>query len=369
MPRALPPTNSSKLMKTALYESHLAAGGHLTDFAGWELPLHFGSQLQEHRAVRRLAGMFDVSHMVITDIRGPDARRFMKILLCNDVDRIERLGGAQYGCMLNIEGGIIDDVIVYRWADDDFRLVTNAATRGRVGGWLQQQRTGFELDIEVAENVSMLAIQGPLARELAGNCLRDELGQVAGALPAFCAVRGDGWQVARTGYTGEDGYEVIVPDRHIAEFWRSLLAQGVQPCGLAARDTLRLEAGLRLYGTDMDEETTPAEAGLAWTVASQPSDRAFIGRCAIEQRSTLPRRWEFAGLVLEEPGVLRAHQTVDVPGLGVGRITSGGYSPGLNRAIAFARLPVGSARIGLCEVHIRDRIKMARIRSPRFLAQ
>jgi aminomethyltransferase len=293
----------------------------------------------------------------------------MRALLCNDVDRIERSGGAQYGCMLNDEGGIIDDVIVYRWADDDFRLVSNAGTRPRVSAWLQHRQAEFDVRLASAGNLSMLAIQGPLARELTLPCLPSALGATAGDLPAFCALRDGAWQVARTGYTGEDGFEVIVPDDEVTVFWRALLSRGVLPCGLAARDTLRLEAGLRLYGVDMDEETTPAEAGLNWTVALQPAERRFFGREAIEQRGNQARRWEFAGLVLEEPGVLRAHQSVEVPGLGVGQITSGGYSPGLNRAIAFARLPVGSTRAGLCQVRIRDKMKMARVRSPRFLSQ
>lgn len=354
-------------MQTALYANHLAAGANMTDFAGWQLPLNFGSQLQEHRAVRGHAGIFDVSHMAIWDVRGPDVRAFLRHLLCNDVDRIRQPGGAIYSCLLNEAGGIIDDLIVYRWADDDFRVITNAATRNRVGEWLKRHGAGFDVGLEQTAGLSMLAIQGPEARRIADGCLSATLRHSAAQLPVFAAVRDECWQVARTGYTGEDCYEIILPNDDATALWQCLVSQGAQPCGLAARDTLRLEAGMRLYGADMDETTTPSDAGLGWTVAWQPADRAFIGRQALAQKTESPARWEFAGLVLEQPGVLRAHQAVQVPGLGEGVITSGGFSPALNRSIAFARLPAGAAQVGVCNIPIRDQVKTARIGSLRII--
>lgn len=340
----------------------------MTDFAGWELPLHFGSQLQEHRAVRGHAGVFDVSHMTIADVQGDGARDYLRRLVSNDVDRIARPGGAVYGCLLNQSGGIIDDLIVYRWDEGNYRVITNAATRARVEPWLLAHAAPFGVRVEFARDLAMLAVQGPQARALADACLPERLRPALPPLERFCAVRDGRWQVARTGYTGEDGYEIILPGGDASAFWKALLASGVQACGLGARDTLRLEAGMRLYGVDMDEDNTPAEAGLTWTVALDPAERDFVGRRALEERLQSPPRWEFAGLVLEEPGVLRSHQTVDVPGLGSGVITSGGFSPGLNRAIAFARLPLGSKALGRCQVAIRDQRKAARICAPRFLS-
>jgi len=355
--------------RTPLYPEHLADGGRMVDFAGWELPLHYGSQLEEHRAVRECAGLFDVSHMTVIDLAGPRARDFLRVLVNNDVDRIGHPGGALYGCLLNPAGGIIDDLIVYRWSEREFRLVTNAATRAKVTEWIRRQGEPWGIVPRVAEDLAMVAVQGPRAREWSGAVLAAGLAEAATALPPFSAVRDGRGQVARTGYTGEDGYEILVPAEAAADLWRRLRQAGAAPCGLAARDSLRLEAGMRLYGADMDETVTPAATGLQWTCDLRAADRPFIGREAVAAEQAEGPRQELAGLTLEDKGVLRAGQTVEVPGLGSGIITSGGYSPVLGRSVAFARLPAGAARIGSGRVTIRDQVKTVRIGTTRFLQQ
>lgn len=353
---------------TPLHSEHLADGGRMVDFAGWDLPLHFGSQLQEHKAVRQRGGLFDVSHMTVIDITGPQARPFLRELLSGDVDRIGRSGGALYCCLLSETGGIIDDLIVYRWSAEEFRLVTNAATRTKVVDWLSRHGVRWDIVPQVANDLAMIAVQGPAARRLTLPALPAGLADSAAGLTPFNAVRQGRIQVGCTGYTGEDGFEIILPATEAPALWRRL-RQELPACGLAARDSLRLEAGLRLYGVDMDETVTPAEAGLQWTCDLQAEERAFIGRGVVaeQKRQGAPR--ELAGVVLEDKGMMRAGQSVTVPDLGSGTITSGGYSPQLDRSIGFARLPAGAIRIGRGSVQIRDQTKSVRIRSTRFLRE
>jgi aminomethyltransferase len=351
---------------TPLHGEHLADGGRMVDFAGWDLPLHFGSQLQEHRSVRRHGGMFDVSHMTVIDIAGARAREFLRQLLTADVDRIEDSGGALYSCLLNEAGGIIDDLIVYRWSPQEYRLVTNAATRTRVVGWLAQHGPRWDIAPVVAGDLAMIAVQGPGARRLAAPALPGGLADAATGLAPFKAVREGRIQVGCTGYTGEDGYEIILPAADAPALWRRL-RQDLPACGLAARDSLRLEAGLRLYGVDMDETVTPAEAGLQWTCDLRSEQRAFIGRAVVAEQQLRGAPRELTGVVLRDKGMIRAGQTVTVPGLGTGTITSGGFSPQLDHSIGFARLPAGAARIGHGTVQIRDQSKTVHIGSTRFL--
>jgi aminomethyltransferase len=350
---------------TPLHDEHLAAGGKLVDFAGWEMPIHYGSQIEEHHAVRKRAGMFDVSHMTVVDLRGARVRDYLRRVLANDVARLGGGGKALYSCMLTANGGVIDDLIVYHPDDVDYRMVVNAATREKDIAWLVEQASPFEVTVQERPELAMIAIQGPAARECVLGVLDAQVAPIAAALrPFFAAFAGD-WFIARTGYTGEDGFEVILPGEAATGFWRKLRAEGVRPAGLGARDTLRLEAGLNLYGADMDETVTPLESGLAWTVAWDPLERDFIGRAALEKqcREGVPR--QLVGLVLEGRGVLRNHQKVFTGDGGAGEVTSGSFSPTLQRSIALARIPHDTG--GGCQVEIRGKLLPARVVKPPFV--
>ena len=357
---------SSTGFKTVLFDRHVEAGARIVDFGGWDMPLHYGSQKEEHHAVRRRAGVFDVSHMTIVDVTGGNARAFLRYLLANDVDRLKEPGKALYSCMLNEGGGVVDDLIVYYLAENRYRLVVNAATREKDLAWIAARAADFDdLRIEERAELAMLAVQGPEARELAATVLPEAHRDAALALKPFFGLEADDWFVARTGYTGEDGWEIVVPAAAAADAWRALLAAGVEPCGLAARDTLRLEAAMNLYGNDMDEDTSPLVAGLGWTVAWQPDDRSFVGRDALDVVRGQSDRPRFVGLLLEDKGVLRAHQRVVVDGVGEGQTTSGGFSPTLGRSIALARVPAGDYE--RAQVEIRGRLLEVRIVSTPFV--
>ncbi len=359
--------------KTPLHALHLALGARMVDFGGWEMPAHYGSQIEEHHAVRRRAGVFDVSHMCVIDLHGAGVRGLLARLLANDVGKLREPGKALYSCMLNAAGGVVDDLIVYFLDESWFRLVVNAATRDKDLAWIRRQAQAVAAELEIREraDLAMLAVQGPQARELSALALLAAEWQAdCLALGGFYgreAVLADGERcfVARTGYTGEDGFEIMLPATSAERAWRALQAAGVACCGLGARDTLRLEAGMNLYGNDMDEQHHPLESGLGWTVAFEPSDRDFIGRSALEAVRARGDAARFIGLVLEERGVLRSHMRVIVPGVGEGETTSGSYSPTLERSIAFARVPraVG-ARV---QVDIRGKLVAARVVKPPFV--
>ncbi|MEO7148642.1 MAG: glycine cleavage system aminomethyltransferase GcvT [Rhodanobacteraceae bacterium] len=331
--------------QTILNATHRAAGAKMVDFGGWDMPLHYGSQIEEHHAVRRDAGMFDVSHMTVVDLHGARTREFLRHLLANSVDKLKTPGKALYSCMLNECGGVIDDLIVYFLAGDFFRLVVNAATRDKDLAWIEKQAHAFGIDVKERAELAMIAVQGPNARGKALSMLSGESRAHVESLSKFAACEAQGPDgmalfVARTGYTGEDGFEIIVPESHAVALWKALVAVGVAPAGLGARDTLRLEAGMNLYGQDMDESVTPWEAGLAWTV-SLDKDRDFIGRTALEKQRAggVPR--ELVGVVLDDRGVLRHGQRV-LSVQGDGEILSGIFSPSLGKSIAFARVPAGA---------------------------
>jgi aminomethyltransferase len=356
----------SLMLRTPLYEQHQKGNAKLVDFAGWEMPLHYGSQIEEHQKVRRDAGMFDVSHMAVIDISGTGACAFLRYLLANNVDRLQP-GKALYSCMLNEKGGVIDDLIVYFVEPDFYRLVVNAGTREKDLAWIQQQANAFSVVIHERKDLAILAIQGPHACEKTIQALKaltiisqmpDESN--LNQLKNFHFLQFKNWFVARTGYTGEHGFEVILPAEEISSFWRALLNAGVHPCGLGARDTLRLEAGLNLYGQDMDESISPLESNLAWTVVFDSPTRQFIGRDVLEKQKNEGVQQCLVGLVLEKPGVLRAQQKVMIEGLGEGEITSGTFSPTLGHAIALARIPVNIGGLP-CHVVIRDKVVPVRI--------
>ncbi|MGH8031357.1 MAG: glycine cleavage system aminomethyltransferase GcvT [Luteimonas sp.] len=353
--------------KTVLNDAHRALGARMVDFGGWDMPLNYGSQLDEHHQVRRDAGMFDVSHMTVVDLRGARARDFLRRLVANSVDKLKLPGRALYTCMLDANGGVIDDLIVYFLGEEFFRVVVNAATRDKDLAWITAQAQAFDVDVAERRELAMIAVQGPAARErvlgLLGDADRARIAKL-GKFAAADATTSDGLPlfVARTGYTGEDGFEIIVPDAHAIALWHALLAVGVKPAGLGARDTLRLEAGMNLYGQDMDESVSPYEAALAWTVALDDG-RAFTGRAALEAQkaSGVPR--QMVGLVMDGKGVLRHGQTV-LTANGDGEILSGTFSPTLGRAIAFARVPAGDTTIApgdTLRVDIRGREVAVRV--------
>lgn len=327
--------------KTPLFEKHNEAGARIVDFGGWDMPLHYGSQKEEHHAVRQGAGVFDVSHMTIVDLSGDRVRAFLQYLVANDVAKLQDYGKALYTCMLNAEGGVIDDLIIYYMSDTDYRLIVNAATREKDIAWIQKQARAFDVSVDERAELGMVAVQGPKARELAAGCIDESQREAAMALKPFNGMQAGDVFIARTGYTGEDGWEICMPAADAPDVWDSLLAAGVVPCGLGARDTLRLEAAMNLYGTDMDETISPLEAGLNWTIAWEPADRNFIGRGPLEARRGATDNQRFVGLLLEDKGVLRNHQRVVVDGVGEGEITSGGFSPTIGKSIALARVPAG----------------------------
>ena len=351
--------------KTPLYDAHVAAGGHLVNFHGWEMPLHYGSQLNEHHAVRKDSGMFDVSHMTVLDILGAGGRQFLRYLLTNDVDLLEHNGKALYTCMCNEHGGILDDLIVYQRTPDNYRLVLNSATRDKDLAWIREKSQGFAVGLQERNELAMLAVQGPNAFTKLSQVLSPAQIDAISTLTYFESVEVNDWFFARTGYTGEDGYEILLPSTQIAEFWASLIAAGVQPCGLGARDTLRLEAGMMLYGQDMDESTTPLESGLTWTVKWTPEDRAFIGRGALLLQKDQGVSRKLVGLILDDKGIMRAGQSVLVPEHPNGIITSGTYSPTLAKSIAFARVPAAASNEVMVE--IRGKPLKATITKPRFV--
>ena len=351
--------------RTALFDSHNAMGARIVPFGGWDMPLHYGSQLEEHHAVRRDAGMFDVSHMTVVDLQGERTREFLRFLLANDVARLKTPGKALYSCMLNETGGVIDDLIVYFLRDDWFRMVVNAGTTDKDLAWISAQAPAFDVQVIPRRDLAMIAVQGPKARARAIPLLPESLRAEAAELKVFSAAPGDGWFVARTGYTGEDGFEVMLPTGESSAFWQALADAGVAPCGLGARDTLRLEAGMNLYGSDMDEETSPLEAALNWTLAWEPAERAFVGRDAIEKQRGDPDNRRLVGLVLTGRGVLRDHQRVFSGDQELGEITSGGFAPTLGCSIALAR--VSSAIGEECEVEVRGKRVPAKVVKPPFV--
>jgi aminomethyltransferase len=343
------------LKQTPLNADHRALHAKMVDFGGWEMPLHYGSQIEEHRRVRKDAGMFDVSHMLAVDVDGEGGRNFLRQLLANNVDRLQVPGKALYSCMLNVTGGILDDLIVYFLGSRRFRVVVNAATAEKDLEWMSSQRAGAAAaTITPRRDLAMIAVQGPAARTKVWRALPQSK-PATEALGPFFAAEWGAYFFGRTGYTGEDGFEIMLPAAEAPGLWQALLDADVGPAGLGARDTLRLEAGMNLYGQDMDETVTPLECGLTWTVDLE-SPRDFIGKSAL---LAAPLRAQMLGLVLQERGVMRSHQEVETRN-GRGETTSGSFSPTLDTSIALARLPVGVQAGEHVKVKIRDKWLPAR---------
>jgi len=348
---------------TPLYQAHVDAGGKMVDFGGWEMPLNYGSQIQEHHQVRNDVGMFDVSHMTTVDFKGVEAKKFLQTLIANDVDKLKTQGKALYSCMLNEAGGVVDDLIVYYQDDENYRMVINAGTTEKDIAWINAQAEGFDVSVEPKLDLAMIAVQGPNARAKVYEAIPG-VEDVAGELKPFNSASLGGLFIARTGYTGEDGFEIMLPEKSAEFTWKMLMEVGVKPCGLGARDTLRLEAGMSLYGSEMNDEVSPLEAALTWTVDLTDEDRRFVGRDALEALKDKGANNTIVGLVLEGKGVIRDHQKV-VTNNGEGEVTSGTFSPTMGKAIALASVPKGSE--GLCEIEMRNKMVSAKIVKPPFV--
>ena len=317
------------MKQTVLNAAHRKAGAKMVDFGGWEMPINYGSQIEEHHAVRQAVGMFDVSHMTVIDVSGPEALTYLYQLLANDITKL-KTGQALYSTMLNEQGGVIDDLITYKVSETDYRVVVNAATRDKDLAWMTAQTDSFDVDLTEQADTAMIAVQGPKAIDTLQPLIDLDLANT----PRFYATWNEDMFIGRTGYTGEDGVEIMLPAEQAEALWDQLLAAGVQPCGLGARDTLRLEAGMHLYGQDMDEDITPLECGLGWTLRKE--NPTYNGSDALAALREQGIQRKLIGLVLEGRGVLRHNQTlIDAAGR-TGIITSGGYSPSTEKAIAMA---------------------------------
>lgn len=351
-------------LRTPLYDMHLALGAKIVDFNGWDMPLHYGSQVEEHHQVRRECGVFDISHMSIFDIQGAKAQAFLQYLLSGDVALLESVGQVQHSILLNEQGGIIDDVMLFR-TDSGYRLVTNAVTQKRVQQWLEQHAKNYACTVEWRNDLCLFSIQGPETRERLPAVLNSaKAAHVKNLEQHSAALEGD-WLISCTGFTGEDGIEIMLPAKQAIDFMNDLVGAGISPIGIGARDTLRLEAGFNLYGFDMTEETSPLVANMDHLIHWQPESRDFIGRQALQAQLAHGVSEKLVGLVLEERGVLRAKQPVRINQQTSGVITSGSFSPTLGKAIALARVPSDTTDRG--EVEIRHKWFPVRVVKPRFV--
>src|SRR5262245_51128904 len=349
--------------RTPLYDLHVGLNARMVDFGGWDMPVNYGSQIEEHHAVRRDAGIFDVSHMCVIDARGASTRAFLSRLVANDVAKPKSSGKALYSCMLNEQGGVIDDLIIYFIDESFFRIVVNAGTRDKDLAWMRQVAAPFGVDLTERTDLAMVAVQGPNARAKVAELFPAEHRPAALALDVFAGAQLGPWFVARTGYTGEDGFEIMLPAGEVAKFWRDLNARGVKSAGLGARDTLRLEAAMNLYGNDMDESQNPLESGLSWTVSFDDPARDFIGRKALEALKASGLKKKLVALVLDDRGVLRGHQKVVASGgegaKEIGEITSGSFSPTMEKSIALARVSRDTG--ATVQVDVRGKLLNARV--------
>jgi aminomethyltransferase len=378
--------HSMTLKATPLNSVHRALGAKMVDFGGWDMPVNYGSQIGEHETVRGDAGMFDVSHMCVVDLQGANVRAFLRGLLANNVDKLQVPGKALYSCMLNPQGGVIDDLIVYFFDETWFRLVVNAGTAEKDIAWIRERNESAGAGLQITprradlnehvsdDGIALVAVQGPNARARFWETVPAAREASEGLKPFNAVIVNDAafgeLMVARTGYTGEDGFEIGVAAGRVEALWNALVASGVKPAGLGARDTLRLEAGMNLYGQDMDDTVSPLDAGLAWTV-DLVSERDFVGKSALQRG----QHQQFVGLILREKGgILRAHQKVVAASGSAGEITSGTFSPSMQQAIALARVPMDVQVGDTVHVEIRDKklaasvVKLPFVRHGKVLA-
>ena len=351
------------MLKTPLFDCHLSANAKMVDFSGWNMPINYGSQLQEHNCVRNNCGIFDVSHMLGVDIYGSQAEEFLRHVLACDVVKL-KVNSAQYGCMLNHDAGIIDDLITYRVGSDSFRIVINAGNRESDVAWFRENSKNFDVMLSTLENLAIVAVQGPNAVEVVSKSVPCNISAEVKSLKPFTFKQSGDWFFARTGYTGEDGFEIMMPGNEAVDFWNKILSNGGEPVGLGARDTLRLEAGMHLYGSDMNDSTTPLERGLGWSVDLSDETRDFIGKKRYLELKTQGVSTKWAGVVLREKGILRSGQEISFDNGSIGYITSGSFSPTLGLAIGLAYIPkVGSNP----QVNIRKKLLEIEVVKPRFV--
>ena len=352
-------TTATALRRTPLYDAHRAAGAKLVPFAGFEMPVSYRGVREEHLAVRERAGVFDVSHMGEVETEGPDATAFLQRALSNDVEKIE-VGGAQYSCLCRDDGGILDDLFTYRLDEERYLTVTNAANRDSDFGWLADHVDGFDAEVrDAGDRYAMLAVQGPRAREVVA-------GLADGELPprmrvAQLGVAGDPALVCGTGYTGEDGVELLLDPKHATVVWDALTAAGVEPAGLGARDTLRLEVCFHLYGNDMSEERNPIEAGLGWCCKEKTG---FIGSEPIARAREQGTAERLVPFVLTERGIPRQHNPILLGSERVGEVTSGTHSPSLGIGIGMGYVRSDLAEPGTeLSIDVRGKRRAARVES------
>jgi aminomethyltransferase len=345
------------MKQTPLYAAHRRAGGRMVEFAGWEMPVQYSGVIAEHRAVRSRAGLFDVSHMGEIAVRGAGAEAMCQMLTANDVARMQ-VSQAQYNLLLNDQGGVIDDVIFYKRQPDDFLICVNASNSEKDIQWLRQHATGDVQVQNVSADYAQLALQGPLAETILQPLTEIALGDIKSFYFAESQVAARRCLIARTGYTGEAGFELYCSSQDAEKLWGDLLAAGAPaglvPAGLGARDTLRLEKAYPLYGHELDDGTTPLEAGLQWVVKF--SKGSFIGCEVLLRQKQAGVKRKLVGLELIEPGIARSEYRLLKEGRCIGRVTSGTRSPTLGRSIALGYVEAEEARAeNILEVEIRNK--------------
>lgn len=351
------------MFTTPLYNCHLSANAKMVDFSGWQMPINYGSQLQEHNSVRNNCGIFDVSHMLAVDIIGSQAEDFLRYILACDVIKLKS-NSAQYGCMLNNEAGIIDDLITYKISNNYFRIVINAGNRVSDVEWFRENASKFDVSITTLDDLAIVAVQGPNAIDVVCKSVSKNIANDLESLKPFTFKQDREWFFARTGYTGEDGFEIMMPADQSIEFWNKILSNGAEPVGLGARDTLRLEAGMHLYGSDMNSTTTPLERGLGWSVDLSDESRDFIGKESLLEFKSNGVSTKWAGVVLREKGILRSGQEIVFDNGSIGYITSGSFSPTLGFAVGLAYIPKTGSNP---KVTIRKKQLEIELVKPRFV--
>jgi aminomethyltransferase len=350
---------SDELKRTVLFDAHRKLGAQMVPFSGWEMPVRYGGDIAEHNAVRERAGLFDVSHMGRYAVQGDGALAFLQHVFSNDVAAL-KIGQAHYGFLCNTQGGVVDDVIVYRRGEHSYWMVVNAGNRAKDWDWLDSHRTPGATMRDDSQNWSLMALQGPQALDILRRFTSLDFNSIPYYHAADTQVDGHEAFVARTGYTGEDGVEISVRSEHTVELWMKLLDAGVTPCGLGARDTLRLEAAMALYGHELNDDTNPLEANLRRFIKMEKPE--FIGRDWLAQSLQRGLKRKLVGLVVRERGIARADYPVQLDGVVIGKVTSGGPSITTGNNIALAYVPVEHSKVDtLLDIVVRERPLKAQV--------